>query len=352
MIRARHLSIVLGAALAGASIGATAGATAGAAASTSASASATASRRANATDPRLREITYDPLAVVTVPVKRGVVTLIALDADEAITEVATGLGADCAKTEAAWCVAAQPGGRNLFVKPKSTAAGANTLAVVTTRRIHSFQLVVLAGGDPRPAVYRLAVHAPAQQAQQAQQAQLAPLAQASQTSAPSRLNAAAGPALVPVSTLPPLPALPTSPSPQQIVAERLQAAPEVMNTQYSIAEGKASQDIVPALVFDDGRFTYLRFPGNRELPSVFHVLPDGSETLVNTHMEDELMVIDRVSRRLVLRAGTAAVGIWNERFDLDGRSPENGTTVPGVRRVLKAGRTAQQPGPAATESAP
>ena len=32
-------------------------------------------------DPRLREVVYDPRAVVTVPVKRGVVTLVVLDAD-------------------------------------------------------------------------------------------------------------------------------------------------------------------------------------------------------------------------------------------------------------------------------
>ena len=58
-----------------------------------------------ASDPRLREVQYDPRAVVTVPVKRGVVTLVVLDADEAITEVAAGLGGDCTKPEAAWCVA-------------------------------------------------------------------------------------------------------------------------------------------------------------------------------------------------------------------------------------------------------
>jgi type IV secretion system protein VirB9 len=110
----------------------------------------------------------------------------------------------------------------------------------------------------------------------------------------------------------------------------------VKNTQYSIAEGDGSQDIAPTLVFDDGRFTYLRFPGNREVPAVFHVLGDGSETLVNARMEDDLLVVDRVSRRLMLRAGWAVVGLWNEVFDLDGKPPGDGTTVPGVRRVLKA----------------
>jgi type IV secretion system protein VirB9 len=69
---------------------------------------------------------------------------------------------------------------------------------------------------------------------------------------------------------------------------------------------------------------------------VFHVLGDGSETLVNARMEDDLLVVDRVSRRLMLRAGSAVVGLWNDAFDLDGKPPGDGTTVPGVQRVIKA----------------
>ena len=264
-------------------------------------------------DPRLREVQYDPRAVVTVPVKRGVVTLVVLDADESITEVAAGLGGDCAKAEAAWCVAAQPGGRNLFVKAKSTAGAPNNLAVVTDRRTHSFRFVVLADNDPKAPVYRLVVKAPV-----------------------VRAAASARPTLRDMVSLVALPAVPPPPTPQEVIAERLQAKPQVMNSHYSIAEGKGSEDIVPTLVFDDGRFTYIRFPGNREVPAVFHVLGDGSETLVNARMEEDLLVVDRVSRRLMLRSGSAVVGVWNEAFDLDGVPPDGGTTVPGVQRVLKA----------------
>ena len=265
-----------------------------------------------ATDPRLREVVYDPHAVVTIPVKRGVVTLVVLDADEAITEAAAGLGGDCSKTDAAWCIAAQPGGRNVFVKAKSTASAPNNLAVVTDRRTHSFRFVVLADGDPKSPVYRLMVKAPPRPAP--------PTAVTLREAAP----------------LLALPALPVMPSSREVIAERLQAKPQVVNTRYSIAEGDGSQDIVPSLIFDDSRFTYFRFPGNREVPAVFHVLGDGSETLVNARMEDDLLVVDRVSRRLMLRAGPAVVGVWNEAFDLDGITPADGTTVPGVERVLKA----------------
>lgn len=273
---------------------------------------------ADAADPRLREVLYDPHAVVTVPVKRGVVTLVVLDADEAIAEVAAGLGGDCSKADAPWCVAAQPGGRHLFVKAKSTASAANNLAVVTDRRTHSFRFVVLADADPKPPVYRLVVKAP------------------------PRPAPAAALAIQQSPALSSLPEVPPAPSPQQTVAERLQAKPLVMNSQYTVAEGPGSQDIVPTLVYDDGRFTYLRFPGNREVPAVFHVLGDGSETLVNARMEDDLLVVDRVSRRLMLRAGSAVVGVWNEAFDLDGRPPGEGTTVPGVQRVIKADALGRQ----------
>jgi type IV secretion system protein VirB9 len=161
-------------------------------------------------DPRLRELRYDPRAVVSVPVKRGMVTLVVLDADEAIAEVAAGLGSDCAKPELPWCVAAQPGGRHLFVKAKSGASAPNTLAVVTDRRAHNLRFVVLADSDPRPPVYRLTIRAPV-----------------------------APPPMRPVlrEPLPDLPPIPAGPTPEQQVAERLQALPQVLNTQYAVAEG-------------------------------------------------------------------------------------------------------------------
>lgn len=269
-----------------------------------------------APDPRLRDIFYDPQAVVTVPVQRGVLTLIALDADEAITEVGAGLGSDCSKPEAAWCITAQPGGRHVFVKPKSSAQAPNTLAVITDRRVHTFRLVLVEDGARQSPVYRLTVRAPL------------PMA------TPRLEPAAASPTLNGARTLasPPLPAAELA----TLLAERMQAKPLVRNSAYSISEGAHSQDILPSLVFDDGRFTYLRFTGNREVPAVFQVLGDGSETLVNARMEDDLLVVDRVARRLTLRAGTAVVAVWNDAFDLDGAPPTGGTTVPGVSRRLQS----------------
>jgi type IV secretion system protein VirB9 len=268
-------------------------------------------------DPRLKEVFYDPQAVVTIPVKRGVVTHVVLDAGEAITDVGSGLGAECSKPDASWCIAAQAGSRNIFVKPKSTASAPNNLAVVSDKRTHAFRFVVLPDSDPRQPTYRLLIKVAAPRA-------IAPDFPRPVEPAPPQ------PVIVP-------PLDPAQPTAAKLIAERLTTAPEPVNSNYSIAEGPVSQDIVPTLVFDDGRFTYLRFPNNREVPAVFHVLGDGSETLVNARMEGDLLVVDRVSRRLMLRAGSAVVGVWNEAFDPDGVPPQRGTTVSGVQRDLKQG---------------
>lgn len=273
---------------------------------------ASAAQPTDKTDPRLREVVYDANAVVTIPIKRGMVTLVEFEKGEVITEVAVGQGGDCSKPDTAWCVSAQPGGRHLYVKAKSAADAPNNLAVITDRRSHTLRFVVLSDSDRQTPVYRLAIRSPKPAA-----------------ASPSRAERE----LAALASLPPIPPPPTA---QQIVAERLAAKPTVLNTLYTLAEGGDSSDIVPTLVYDDGRFTYLRFPGNREVPAVFHVLGDGSETLVNARMEDDTLVVDRVSRRLMLRAGSAVVGIWNEAFDLEGTPAIGSTTVPGVRRILKS----------------
>jgi hypothetical protein len=69
-----------------------------------------------ARDPRIRTVVYFPDAVVTIPVRRGVVTQIVLADDETITmQPAMGKGADCARDTDTWCVIAS--GRDIFIKP-------------------------------------------------------------------------------------------------------------------------------------------------------------------------------------------------------------------------------------------
>jgi type IV secretion system protein VirB9 len=259
-------------------------------------------------DPRLIDVQYDGHAVITINVRRGVATEIDLEPTESIAFAATGYGSDCeAKdTESSWCIAAIPGEHVVFVKPRSNAAGDNNLQVVT-RNGHSYSFVfaLLASTDRREPVHRLAVHLP---------------------KPPPPAPPAATTALLP-QTAPPTAA--------QLVADRLNAAPNVVNAAYSLAVGKGADDIVPSLIFDDGRFTYFRFAGNREIPAVFQRGSDGVESMVNAEMEGDLLRVDRVGREFYLRMGKQAVRVWNDAFDIHGLAPTGATTVHGVKRVTR-----------------
>ena len=257
-------------------------------------------------DPRLRTVPFAADMVVDVPVRRGQITQIVLGDDEQIVGIPmSGKGSNCADETHTWCIAKQ--GRDLFVKPK-TGATATNLIVVTDRRRHAFLLHPVEGAGLT--LMRLTVAAPM---------------------VPRPIFVAASPAV-------PAPA-----TARELIDARWQTKPLVRNSAYSVATGKDSEDIVPVMVFDDGTQTYFSFPNNRPIPTVFQIAPDGSEEMVNARMDpDDLLVADRVGRRFVLRLGESVAAIINDAFDLDGVPPKDGTTVPGVARVVKAA-TPNQP---------
>jgi len=261
----------------------------------------------SAPDPRLRTVQFDAGTVVDVPVRRGQITQIVLGDDEQIVGIPiSGKGSNCSNEAHTWCVGKQ--GRDLFVKPKTGATSMN-LIVVTDRRRHAFLLHPVEGFGLT--LMRLTVAAPIV---------LQPIA---------------------VAALPvvPTPVLPTA---RELIDARWQVRPLVRNSAYSVATGKDSEDIVPVMVFDDGTQTYFSFPNNRPIPTVFQIAPDGSEEMVNARMDtDDLLVADRVGRRFVLRLGQSVAAIINDAFDLDGVPPKDGTTVPGVARVVKMVQPAQ-----------
>jgi P-type conjugative transfer protein VirB9 len=129
---------------------------------------------------------------------------------------------------------------------------------------------------------------------------------------------------------------------KQRAQAKLDAKPEPKNWNYSMQIGDASENIAPTRAYDDGRFVYLTFPNNRDFPSAFLVAADKTESLVNSHIDPtvpDTLVLQRLSKEMVLRLGKAVVGIYNDNFDPDGVPASDGTTVPGVKRVLKSGGT-------------
>lgn len=82
-----------------------------------------------------------------------------------------------------------------------------------------------------------------------------------------------------------------------------------INWQYEFA-GQAR--LRPQQVFDDGRFTYLKFSDQQAMPAVFAVdNRDGREALVNTRRKGNFLVIQRLSPQLTLRLGNEVASVFN-----------------------------------------
>lgn len=269
-------------------------------------------------DARVQQLATDGEEVIELSVQRGQLTHVVLPAGESfVLPPATGQGARCDDETHAWCIAAQ--GRDLFIKAKP-AARTNNLILVTERRRYAIELRAVDRGG----LMRLSLLAPKSGPRTSRTATSAedPPHDTRDPSAPNNLLTAASPAPSP------------RPDPQKLVQERLTSVPVPRNSAYSMAIGKVSDEIAPSMVFDDGRFTYFKFAGNRPLPAMFQPGADGEET-VNVRMgEDDFLVADRIAPRFVLRLGQAVVVVVNDAYDIEGVPATDGTTVPGVARTL------------------
>lgn len=264
-------------------------------------------------DARMRYVKYVRDQVTVVTVRRGSVTRIMLEGGEKIAVAATGFAADCAKNELEWCVRADVGTNQIWVKPKDNATF-NNLELHTDRRDYSFEFKVLADA---PHGRTGKASAKALQAQPMFRVMFEyPIA--APVSSMLATAGSSGPNLEKV-----------------VINDRLKQGPMIKNTNYTMQVLEAGADVAPALVFDDGRHTYFQFPGNREIPSIFYRSRDGEEGRVNFHMEGDVVVVERTSRQFVLRLGKAVVGIWNEQYDPDGEAPVGGTTNPNVTRTVR-----------------
>jgi type IV secretion system protein VirB9 len=192
----------------------------------------------------------------------------------------------------------------------------NPVAVVTNRRSYSFSFNVV--GNSTQAVQRLSIQPPM------------PPQPDPMTAAMQQKVAAA---------------MAMAPKEEEVIQARMALPPLVRNAAYTVALGENSQDVRPMAVFDDGRATYFHFPGNRPKPAVFKVNPDGSEEQVNPRFDlaTEYLAVDQVAHgwrlRLGAEKGSPVASIKNEAYDPQGVAPVAGSTVEGVRRVVRDPRT-------------
>lgn len=252
-------------------------------------------------DSRLETIAFDDAEVVPVYVQEGFAVQLSLSKNEHIEAAGTGIDSHCEDATALWCVVARTGDHDVYVNMHAGAVTTN-LFVKTDQRNYSFDLIPLANGlsAHRRRTYRIQFRYPDEIAK--------------------RRDAA-------------LKVLDEKRD-EKLLDDRLQSPPVVRNWNYTMQALPGGENIEPTQMYDDGLFTYLRFPNNREFPSIYMVSEDGSESVVQWHVDSDVMVVHRVARRFVLRDGAAVVGLWNEAYDPDGVAPVNGVTVPGVVRSV------------------
>lgn len=203
-------------------------------------------------DPRIFEVMYDPAEVVELKGVLGYQLSLEFDPGERIENVAIGdaLG---------WQVTPNRKANLLFLKPMAQRPDTN-MTVVTNLRRYNFALSVRTKAPARQVPYSVRFLYP--------------------------------PAVVAVVEPPPPPPPPVD-----------------KNHAYSY---QGSTKALPTRMFDDGQATYFAFASDDDLPAIFAVDPDGGEAVVNSHMRDGYIVVDRIARGFVLRRGSEVTKVFND----------------------------------------
>jgi type IV secretion system protein VirB9 len=229
-------------------------------------------------DPRIRVIDYDPDQVYTITGHTGYQMTVEFEPDEKIETVGIG-------DSSGWQVTPNGNGTLLFLKPVMVSATTN-MTVITNKRRYQLELSSRSGAKVNSAsvIYVLRFRVPAP-----------PVASA--------------------------------------VAEdtRISQVPEEQWNRNYRFEG--AKELVPAEVFDDGIYTYIRFADSLETPAIFAVTGAEDENLVNSNMRGNYIMVDRVTGQLVLRQGKLMTRLFNEAFV----APQPGPNSPKPRPRKKRG---------------
>lgn len=232
-------------------------------------------------DSRVQTILYNPDDVTRVKVGIGVSTLIQLEKNETLLNSDSGFGLG---DPLAWEVAVR--GNNIWLRPKQPQPNTN-VTMVTNKRTYIFSLEEAKGRQQPswlirfryPAEPKPMVHAPVK------------------------------------------PATPCSNG--------------LVNRNYEW-KGDKDKDLAPVQAWDDGRFTCLKFSRAVDLPVVYWKWKDGKEGLVNSHMEDDVMVIHQVSPEYRIRLGDRVVGL-RSNSNYHAAYSTNGTTTGQIRETITNG---------------
>ncbi len=231
-------------------------------------------------DPRIRIISYDPDQIFSITGHTGYQMTVEFEPGEKIETVGIG-------DSSGWQVTPNGNATLLFLKPTTVATSTN-MALVTNKRRYNLELNSRNGAkvNKDAITYVLRFRLP--------------------------------PAPTPVVSLVPN-------------ESQLTLTPEAeWNRNYRF---EGSNELVPEEVFDDGRYTFIRFAEAIETPAIFAVSGAEDENLVNSNLRGKFVMIDRVSRQLVLRHGKLITRLHNEAYS----EPLPGPNAPKPRPRKKRG---------------
>jgi type IV secretion system protein VirB9 len=242
----------------------------------------------SSSDARIQTVRFTGDNIIRIAAAEGIVTTIELSKKEEIKDFAMG-------DRDAWHAAING---NLFViKPKDVKADTN-LTIFTNRRSYLFQLKTTSR-NARNVAYWVRLQYPEQEA-------LSPeaLALAKQVADRKQMKA-------------------------DLKSSRFEGT---LNYDYWIV---GPTELQPLSMHDNGRQTFMLFSAANALPAAFVIEPDGTESLVDYHVEEDTMVLHRVVQRVVLRRGSLVAGITNRSPSLPIQSAPTGTASGKVQRAIK-----------------
>ncbi|GIU48860.1 P-type conjugative transfer protein VirB9 [Shewanella sairae] len=227
-------------------------------------------------DRRVQTTKYNPKDVVKITTKIGRATLIQLqDGETIMSKDLSGVGMGDAT---AWGLAIR--GNNIFLKPQAVNPDTNLLIVSDKNRTYSFDLVTVDNKLNSAYVVRFDYEKPKE-------------------------------IVRPGKTIP--------------------CSDGVRNFSY-VKWG--DNFLSPQFVWDDGRFTCFKFAKNVEQPVIYQKTFTGKETLINTHMQNDVLVAHGVSPEFRLRLGEAVLGIKATELSPQGYN-EKATSIDAQRTIIK-----------------
>lgn len=259
-----------------------------------AAASAVAIPTGSSKDGRIQSVMYSPNDVVHIRARVGQAVLVQLEADERIEGDTAALGMGYAD---GWKVAVK--GNNLIFKPATTSPETNLLITTNKKRTYAFELSLAAkksGKKVQQTTYILRFVYP--------------------DTAEYKARAEA--------------------EKQARALKRLEQAGNIRKAKHNYDYwGYGHKALAPTAAYDNGRFTYFSFDNGREQPLIYKVMDDGTEALLNTHIEEDTVVIHETAKKYVLRLGKSVLGIDNRGYNERGSFNRTGAGNQNFVRITK-----------------